>query len=181
MKLVMDCETTIHPPEGWEEGQSLLKGNPSPYIPDNELVSIQYSTMKGKVHTLFKENFDNFQAVLDKTTLLIGFNIKFDLSWIRECGFTYEGEIYDCQLAEYILEGGRLITPSLNDVSESYGLPQKLDEVKELWKAGINTNEIDRKILAEYGEYDVYLTEQVYLRQQERLSDHNDNEESEDE
>lgn len=172
MKLVLDTEVTITPPEGWVEGQSLLKGgNPSPYLPTNELVSVQYKELipTAKSYCLFLNEQPTLQEVLDKTTLMIGFNLKFDLSWLRSCGFKYDGELWDCQLVEYLLGGGRLIMPSLNEVAASYGLPQKKDEVKALWEAGINTDKIDREILREYGEYDVALTEQVYLKQMERL------------
>ena len=173
MKLVMDTETTISPPKDWVEGQSLLKGgSPSPYLPDNKLVSVQYKEVgHSRSYCKFMQVHIGLQEVLDSTTLLIGFNLKFDLSWIRECGFKYEGELWDCQLVEYLLGGGRVIMPSLNEVAASYGLPQKKDKVKALWEAGINTDEIDRDILSEYGEYDVILTEQVYLKQMERLNE----------
>jgi len=171
MILIFDCEVTITPPKGWTEGQSLLKGgNPSPYVPTNRLVSIHYKEL-GTQHKdcLWMDRDTTFQRLLNAATLLIGFNIKFDLSWIRECGFKYDGEIYDCQLAEYIQAGGQVIQPSLNEVAESYGLPKKKDKVEELWNAGINTDEIDKDILKEYGDWDVYLTEQIYLKQQERI------------
>lgn len=173
MLTVFDCETTITPSADWQEGKSLLDGgNPSPYLPTNELVSLSYIPVGGVLKTHFKDTMRNFQEILDRTETLIGFNIKFDLSWIRSCGFAYEGDIYDCQLVEYLLGGGRVIQPSLNEVATMYNLPLKKDEVKRLWEAGINTNEIDPAILQEYGEYDVLITKMIYEKQQERLNEY---------
>ena len=45
-----------------------------------------------------------FQEALDDADMVVGQNIKFDLSWIRECGFVYDGEIYDTMVAEYVLQ-----------------------------------------------------------------------------
>ena len=154
---ILDVETTITPAEGWEQGQSLLKdSSPSPYLPTNKLVSVHYSTEEGLDSLIFAANFNaqkdkvKLQAILDNVELLVGFNLKFDLSWLFECGFTYTGEIWDCQLVEYILARQALIQPSLDDVATSYGLGLKKDVVKEeYWKKGINTDEIPLDILTE--------------------------------
>ena len=173
---VLDIETTITPPKGWEKGQSLLKGgNPSPYLPTNKLVSVHY----GEGHMLaFANDFNALkhkkvlQDVLDTTDLLVGFNIKFDLSWLLECGFTYTGEIWDCQLAEYILSRQTMIQPSLDEVATHYGLSLKLDVVKEqYWKKGINTDAIPLDILATYGYQDVELTKQIFNKQLTELEE----------
>lgn len=172
MFLVLDTETTITPPEGWSPGQSLLKGgDSSPYLSTNELVCVQVTEVgSGKYNTYFDGLLftHTVQEWLDKTTLLIGFNLKFDLAWLRECGFKYNGEIWDCQLVEYVLSGCRHTMPSLNEVAQAYGIPLKKDTVKELWQAGVNTDEIDRDILKEYGEQDVAITEAIFKKQYER-------------
>ena len=35
-------------------------------------------------------------------------NIKFDLAWIYEAGFSYSGNIYDTMIGEYVLGRGKL-------------------------------------------------------------------------
>ena len=50
-----------------------------------------------------KYGFAKFQYVLDRADVVVGHNIKFDLNWIRECGFKYEGKVYDTMVAEYVL------------------------------------------------------------------------------
>ena len=46
------------------------------------------------------------QDTLNKTTLLVGHNIKFDLMWLLEAGFKYTGKVYDTMIGEYILNKG---------------------------------------------------------------------------
>ena len=36
----------------------------------------------------------------------LGHNLKFDLAWLYECGFKYEGRVYDTMIAEYVLLRG---------------------------------------------------------------------------
>ena len=38
--------------------------------------------------------------------MLIGHNIKFDLSWLYNCGFTYNNRVYDTMVVEYVLARG---------------------------------------------------------------------------
>ena len=115
---------------------------------------------------------DSIQTAIDNSTTLVGFNIKFDLHWIKRYGINYSTKrIWDCQLVHFILTGQRESYPSLNDVSKYYGLASKLDVVaSEYWSAGIDTPDIPRDILEEYLQQDLVLTEQVYLKQLEQVN-----------
>lgn len=115
---------------------------------------------------------DSIQTAIDNSTTLVGFNIKFDLHWIKRYGINYSTKrIWDCQLVHFILTGQRESYPSLNDVSKYYGLASKLDVVaSEYWSAGVDTPDIPRDILEEYLQQDLVLTEQVYLKQLEQVS-----------
>lgn len=113
---------------------------------------------------------------LDKTkiepgSLLIGFNLKFDLHWLKRCGISYDGcKVWCCQLAEFILERQTNPYPSLANTAIKYGLPAKLDVVKtEYWEKGIDTPDVPREILTEYANHDVELTYMVYLKQKEQF------------
>jgi DNA polymerase-1 len=103
--------------------------------------------------------------------LLIGFNLKFDLHWAKRCGISYEGfKVWDCQLAEFILERQTKAYPSLANTAIKYGLPAKLDVVKtEYWDKGVDTDAVPRDILTEYANHDVELTYMVYLKQKEQF------------
>lgn len=82
--------------------------------------------------------------------LLIGMNIKFDLlhalqdmdnlalwmQWVADGGM-----VWDVQLAEYLLCGQAQADQmlSLDEIAVRYGGNTKVDEVKALWQAGIDT------------------------------------------
>ena len=160
--LTLDVETTIQ-----------NKGNPFSRLnrlcliglKDNGIYDIEYTEHP------YRDDLDRVQSVIDNHDMLVGFNIKFDLHWIRKYGINFQDKrIWDCQLVHFILMGQSKPYPSLNQVCEHYGLETKLDIVKEeYWKNGIDTNEIPRDILDEYLLKDLELTEQVYLKQLEDL------------
>lgn len=165
--LVMDTETTTsNKGNPFDESNKLcyvgLKTNP-PY--DRNLYDIEYSDHP------YGDNLREIQSVFDSSTLLIGFNIKFDLHWVRNYGITFSNcRIWDCQLVHFILTGQTESYPSLNGVAAYYGLGTKLDIVSEqYWKLGIDTPDIPREVLEEYLQGDLDLTEQVYLKQVEEL------------
>lgn len=157
--LVLDVETTTS-----------NKGNP--FDEKNKLCYI------GVAGVCFPIEFDNspygnqlsdVQDRINAVDTLVGFNIKFDLHWIRKYGIQFDTKrIWDCQLVHFILTGQSQPYPSLNQVCEYYGLEKKLDEVVEqYWKNGIDTPDISKEILEEYLLKDLELTEQVYLKQLE--------------
>ena len=158
--LTLDVETTIQ-----------NKGNPFSRLNrlcliglyNNGIYDIEYTDHP------YRDDLDQVQSIIDNHDMLVGFNIKFDLHWIRKYGIDFqEKRIWDCQLVHFILTGQSKPYPSLNQVCEHYGLETKLDVVKEeYWKNDIDTNEIPRDILDEYLLKDLELTEQVYLKQLE--------------
>lgn len=129
--------------------------------------------------------------VLDGTRLLVGFNIKFDLLHALQDHDNLEqwmayvasgGQIWDCQLAEYLLNGMGQTEHmlSLDEVAPRYGGNLKFDEVKALWNAGVDTADIEPALLTRYlcgatnpsteqwEQGDVENTEQVFRGQIKR-------------
>ena len=102
---------------------------------------------------------------------MVGFNIKFDLHWIRKYRLNFiDKRIWDCQLVHFILTGQQNPYPSLNSVAEYYGLGSKLDVVAtEYWANKIDTPNIPKDILENYLEQDLNLTKQIYFKQLEEL------------
>ena len=153
--------------------------SPSPYKPENYLVSVGMQCDAGSEYWCIKHNEeatdvyaqDEIQDMLSGTTLLVGHNIKFDLSWLLECGFTYDGEIYDTMIFEFLKVGG---DPSKRlNLSASclrYGLPVKTDEAGILFNEGIGFESMPWHIVEEYGRNDVDITWQLYHKQQEYLA-----------
>lgn len=158
--LTIDCETPT-------------KNKGHVFTPENFLVS--YSLKVNNEPTTFHYYKEpDFLTVLTRelslATLVVGFNIKFDLHWLRRYNLHFSGPIFDCSLAEFIYTGQEASYASLDGVLESYGLPAKQDKVKEFWDVGIDTPDIPIEILEEYNNRDVDLTYQLYLLQVQMLS-----------
>lgn len=111
------------------------------------------------------------EDLLLQHSLCIFFNAKFDLHWYRRLGVKMPTKVWCCQLAEFLLSGQTERFPSLNGACEKYGLPTKIDVVKEeYWNKGVDTDAIPRNILSEYAKHDVSLTYRVYLLQLEQFN-----------
>jgi DNA polymerase I-like protein with 3'-5' exonuclease and polymerase domains len=113
------------------------------------------------------------RAYLQQAKLVVGFNIKFDLNWIRRYGLVPpdKARIWDCQIAEFILRGQQGAYPSLNESLARFNLGQKDDKVAEYWALGIDTEFIPVDELRVYGNLDVDLTYKLYLKQQEVMTE----------
>ena len=164
--LILDVETTIS-----------NKGNP--FDQSNKLMMIGLLNDKEvAVYDIeysvdpYKELLDNIQLAVDAADVLVGFNIKFDLHWLKRYGINFSKKrIWDCQLVEFILRNQSAAYPSLNATAEYYDLGTKLDEVKEnYWKNGIDTDKVPKEILSDYLKRDVELTEQVMGKQMKELA-----------
>jgi DNA polymerase I-like protein with 3'-5' exonuclease and polymerase domains len=106
-----------------------------------------------------------------RAELVIGFGIKYDLNWLhRYIPNLPRKPVFDCQLAQFILDAQTSSYPSLNDVLLRYALRLKDERIKnEYWDQGRSTLEVPVELLREYNEYDCTGTYQVYLRQRELL------------
>ena len=112
--------------------------------------------------------FEQVQSALESCDLLIGHNIKFDLMWLRECGWTYHGKLYDTMVGEYILAGSRRWPLSLAALAEKYEVgSKKKDLVQPYLEQGVTFDKIPYHIVEEYGKEDVLVTERIALKQAE--------------
>lgn len=168
--LTFDVETTHREkPDG--------KTTPLPFF-GNSLVSIGYKWLDETqvfydcyYHSTQEPSAnaaEDFQTALNYARVLVGHNIKFDLMWIRECGFVYEGAIYDTMVGEYILSRARNWPLSLADIARKYGGVQKeKDLITPYFKKGMTFYDIPWEIIVEYGKADVVATEEIALKQLE--------------
>jgi len=166
--LTFDVETThSSKPNG---GTTAL-----PYF-GNRLVSIGYKWLGEDnvfYHCYYHETepptpnaANSFQVALNCADVVLGQNIKFDLQWIRDCGFTYEGDIYDTMVSEYVLSKARRWPLGLAALAKKYNTVQKeKDLVQPYLDEGKTFYEIPWEIVREYGIADVISTEQVALKQ----------------
>ncbi len=159
---VFDVETT-------QEGAN---GSPNPYYPENKLISIGIDEQ----YLFFwhpdlddidvAKNKKIVQSILDNTDILIGHNIKFDLSWIYSCGFTYTGKIYDTMNAEYLLARGQRQRVSLAECCSRRNLVTKASSVIDTYTSqGMTFKDIPPKDIEFYGRRDVECTRQLFNSQ----------------
>ena len=126
MRLVLDVENTVTKRDG--------KDHLDPYEPTNTLVQVGTMNLDdfAEMHIFtfdHKEQQDRsgiqakkLQLILDNTTLLVGHNLQHDLAWLWECGFAYDGDVYDTMLAEYLLLRGQKEPLSLDACAQRRGL-----------------------------------------------------------
>ena len=168
--ITLDVETTA----SYKKNGSWT---PSPFF-NNRLVSLGYKNVMDVsveylcfYHEQERETNNGFMTVqraLDNCDLLIGHNIKFDLMWLRECGWNYQGKLYDTMIGEYILAGSRRWPLSLAALAEKYEVgSKKKDLVQPYLDDGITFDKIPYDVVEEYGKEDVLVTERIALKQAE--------------
>jgi DNA polymerase I-like protein with 3'-5' exonuclease and polymerase domains len=144
------------------------KSDPSPFDSRNKLVSVGIN----EEYLFFHHNdrsdtgaYRKVQDILDKTTLLIGHNLKFDLAWLYEVGLTYTGKVYDTMIAEYVLQRGVRKALSLKECCIRRNLSRKSDATEDFMKQGISFEMIPVNIVEEYGRQDITVTRELYYSQ----------------
>lgn len=156
------------------ETTTLNKGHP--FNPENKLISYAYNSSNNSIHFKYSTDPDFGtcvgQALLESHTY-VNFACKFDLHWFRNAGILLPltCKIWDCQLAEFVLNHQRGAFGSLNDALATYGLESKSDKVKEFWDAGISTEYIPVGVLEEYNIRDVEQTRALFYMQQALMSE----------
>lgn len=190
MWACIDLETTIKP---------LAKRKASPFHPDNWVVMGGWATKaeptpKGRRYGQYRQGdlTDDFIRLLQAPTrFIVGTNVKFDIlhiiskderaldAWMQYVA--YGGLVWDLQLAEYVLEGQDQSSHmlSLDELALRYDEDLKVDEVKKLWEAGVDTPDIDPDLLSRYllgedlpnggrREGDIGVTRNIFLKQLDR-------------
>lgn len=168
--FVFDRETTT---------KTSFKRKANMFDPDNWVVANGFKHQGGKSVVHYFESPEQYQKLpINDATLLVGFNIKFDLQWHWdefEEFFARGGRIWDCQYAEYLINGQSHESQmcSMDSVVEQYGGELKVDEVKALWNSGVDTPDIPEDLLTKYLHGDVNNTEIIFLGQLEKARKQN--------
>jgi len=173
MILTLDVENTVTKRNG--------KMHLDPFEPDNTLVMVgmlddhMNETIVTFDHAEQQPTTDGrriVQDALDSTRLLIAHNAPHDLVWLWESGFTYDGDIFDTMLGEYVLQRGQKEALSLEACAERYELDtKKQDTLKEYFKQGLSTRDIPHAELTEYLSHDLHATQQLYNRLQTKYEE----------
>lgn len=161
MILFLDCETTTS-----------NKGNP--FDLTNSLVCVGWR-VNGEAGIWYKgDDSSKLAKAIAAAKLVVAFNAKFDLHWLRKEGLLPTCPVYCVQLAEFFLNRQSPKYPSLDGVAASYGIDGKFDLVKkEYWDKEIDTDKIPRPILTDYCLQDIAATEKIYHLQQARITPKN--------
>ena len=167
--LGIDIETTV---------QKTDKGlDNSPFNPDNYIVSCgaQFLHDDAGKYYFFKHNIAEcdpgkakfeLQGMIDMADILVGHNIKFDLLWLIEAGFTIECPVYCTMIGEYVLARGQKMPLSLAETAKRRNVTLKRsDLMEETFKKGIGYEAMDPEIVETYGRGDVVSCLEVYESQ----------------
>ena len=102
------------------------------------------------------------QELLDDASMLICHNAQHELIWLWECGFKYDGSVFDTLLVEYVLQRAVKQPLSLDAVAERYSLDnQKMSTLSEYLKKGTSVDEVPKDELLEYCLQDVRTTQEL--------------------
>jgi DNA polymerase I-like protein with 3'-5' exonuclease and polymerase domains len=171
MKItVLDCETTTYKKGNAfsRRNRLCLAGMYSFTETDNtghsealQIFDIEYSDKP------YGSELQRLREGIESSDLLVGFNIKFDLNWIRRYVPDIKfPRIWDCQLCHFIDVAQTTPYPSLNEVAAYYSLGTKLDVVStQYWDNGIDTPDVPLDVLTEYLTGDLTLTAEIFKRQ----------------
>jgi len=172
MKLTLDVENTVTKRDG--------KMHLDPFEPENSLTMVGVLTDQGvEQHFPFdhadvpcqKDYYERVQWYLDQATIIIAHNAAYDLMWLWESGFTYDGPVFDTMLAEYVLQRGVKEPLTLQACAERYELDtKKQDTLKEYFKQGYSTRDIPYNELCEYLSADLHATQQLSDKLMYRLN-----------
>ena len=131
--------------------------DPSPFNPQNILVSVGVNDeyyFTNHSERVDEGCYHKIQKILDNTKLLIGHNIKFDLSWLLESGFKYDGNVYDTMIGEYVLNRGIRKSLTLQMCCTRRKLGAKDDRLKECMDRVVSYEDIPEELVEEYGRID---------------------------
>ena len=118
----------------------------------------------------YGDKLQEIKRLIESCDILVGFNIKFDLHWIKRYIDVKFPSVHDCQLCEFILNDQKSPYPSLDKSLTNHNLVGKSDSlVHQLWADGYDTDQIDRDVLSEYLRGDCEKTFALYVKQLEVL------------
>lgn len=158
--MTLDLETTTY---------TKFKRKGSPWHPLGYVVMAGWQ-VGGVPHSRYYSSREEWRSVAllkelleqHRPAVLFTVNGKFDLLWLLtsnpenyaawQAWVADGGQVFDGQLAEYLLEGmtqqNHML--SMDEIAPRYGGNVKVDEVKELWNAGVQTEDIDPELLRRY-------------------------------
>ena len=151
--FILDEETQIH---------QRFKRKANPFLPDNYIVARGWKVEGDKRCTA--EFYDSAEDVKqidipDDVDVIVAHNAKFELMYEMRFSpdtlhafFKRGGRIWCTQYAEYLLNAQqqKYHMCTLDSIAVKYGGRVKIDGMKALWDAGVQTSDIDRDMVTDY-------------------------------
>ena len=162
---VIDCETTLRCPVGNNKAHPAWKDNYAVYI------GVRTRGWNNIFKCIGTEHHHFNTATLPR--IWVGHNIKFDLLYLmklRGVELPSDLQIWDTQVAEYVLSGQRTQYARLDDLSIKYGGTVKDDRLKAFFAKGVGSEDIPEHIITPYLRGDIENTEKVFLAQVEQAA-----------
>lgn len=175
--MILDEETQTH---------SKFKRKGNPFLPENYIVARGWKYEGDKrCSAAFYDDVDSVDPIHipDDVDVIVAHNAKYELLYEMRFSpaemhkfFKRGGRIWCTQYAEYLLNAQqkKFHMNSLDQVAPTYGGRVKIDGIKALWEAGVQTSDIDRDMLLDYligteeekrNSGDIGNTELIYLGQ----------------
>lgn len=145
--------------------------------PTNDVVCFSwYTSWDDTLHTIYGSEYEMYPMVKDcmEADLLVGHNIKFDLQWLKRCGYNLRAKpIYDTMIGEYVLTGNKLAglkgALTLDTLAKQYIGHGKEPFIDKLMRNGVCPSEMPKSMLIERNRCDVEQTRQIFLIQRRKL------------
>jgi DNA polymerase I-like protein with 3'-5' exonuclease and polymerase domains len=174
---ILDEETQIH---------KRFKRKANPFLPENYIVARGWKHEGDpRCSAEFYKDADSVKPfrIPKNCTVIVAHNAKFELlyEWRfsrdeMQAFFKRGGRIWCTQYAEYLLNAQqqKYHMNSLDDTAPTYGGRTKIDGMKELWEAGVQTADIPKDMVLDYligteeegrDSGDIGNTELIYLGQ----------------
>lgn len=160
------------------ENSGALRNKAHPFDPRNRMCL--FGGYDGTNHTIhdieyssnnpYGLHLSNIQRLIRTHDILVGFNIKYDLHWLRRYGINIEGKkIWDCQLAEFILDNQKTAYPSLSTACVKRSVTLKSDTLNQYLEKNVDVDGIPLQELKEYLHSDLVSTHELYTIQRELI------------
>lgn len=151
--LILDEETQIH---------QRFKRKANPFLPDNYIVARGWKVEgDAQCTAAFYDSADDVPEldIPDDVDVIVAHNAKFELLYEMRFSpkslhafFKRGGRIWCTQYAEYLLNAQqqKYHMCTLDSIAVKYGGRVKIDGMKALWDAGVQTSDIDRDMVTDY-------------------------------
>ena len=151
------------------------RSDPTPYNANNSLAAIGYMRLDVDDEPIViypddLQGLSTFRDILSQSDYIIAHNAKFDLAWLRESGFNFEGKVIDTMINQYVLYRAVRGPLALAALSSHYGVTEKLASLGEALSAGQNFSDMHREEGTRYLSHDVKATAEIYVKQTEQMT-----------